>query len=164
MTRFSHSIFAAVLVLAALTVAHGKNVPKGKQAENASELQFHSARDQAKEFIGYYHSIPLTAEQEKLKNEALSKIPAPCCAEYSIATCCCPCNLPKSVWGLSSYLIVKKGYDVQHVKATVERWIRFTNEKGYAGNACHKGGCGRPFHEDGCGGMKEDQLSADFRP
>lgn len=161
MRKLAHSIFAMALVLAALSVAHGGSAAKGNRAprvQKSDEIRFHSARDQAKEFMGYYHSIALTAEQEKIKQEALTKIPAPCCAEYSIATCCCPCNLAKAVWGLSQYLIVKKGYDAPQVKQTVERWIRFTNDRGYAGDACHKGGCGRPFHEDGCGGMKEDQL------
>ena len=91
---------------------------------------------------------------------ALSTIPAPCCAKYTMATCCCPCNLAKSAWGLSKYLIAERGYEAPRVRKTVLDWLRVTNPDGYTGNACFTGGCDRSFADNGCGGMNEKQLIA----
>jgi hypothetical protein len=118
-------------------------------------IQFHDLEVQTPEFIGYYDSIALTPAQEKIKNRALSTMPAPCCSDYPMSTCCCPCNLAKSVWGLSNFLIVEHNYNAEQVKEAVSEWIRFTNKEGYAGNACYIGRCESPFREDGCGGMGE---------
>ena len=121
-------------------------------------IKFTDVQVQTPEFIGYYKSIELSPQQEKVKNQALSSIPAPCCSDFSIATCCCPCNLAKSVWGLSHYLITKYKYDAQQVKQSVQDWIQFVNKNGYSGNVCNMGHCAYPFHQDGCGGMKEDNI------
>jgi hypothetical protein len=150
---------AAVLGLAAAGVSCAGATPAGDQRIGKGEIRFHDAHQQAEEFIHYYHSIALTPDQEKIKEAVLSRIPAPCCSDYSIATCCCPCNLAKSVWGLTHYLVAEKGYDAGQLKLAVERWVRFTNESGYAGNACYMGRCGQPFAEDGCGGMDERRIS-----
>lgn len=116
---------------------------------------------QAKRYIAYHRNYGrlLTSEQLAIRNEALGAIPAPCCDEYSIATCCCPCNLAKSVWGLASHLIVERGYGVTSVRREVEQWLAAINPGGAAGDACERGRCERPFHEDGCGGMDERRLS-----
>jgi len=150
---------AAALAAAALAAAQGGFLRGAtQQPAAAGAIDFRNARKQAAEFIDYYHSIPLSPDQKEVKNEALSAIPAPCCSEFSIATCCCPCNLAKSVWGLSNYLIARRGYGINQVKTTVKRWIRFTNKSGYSGKACHTGRCNRPFAEDGCGGMNERRI------
>ncbi len=99
------------------------------------------ARQEAGQFIDQYHPIRLTAQQDEVKNEPLTAIPAPRCRGYSIATCCCPCNLAKSGWGLSHFLIAEKGYSAQQVKAEVERWIGSSNPGGYSGNACYAKHC-----------------------
>ncbi len=57
-----------------------------------------SVRTKAEQYIDYWNAIPLTADQQRVKAEALDAIKAPCCSEYTMATCCCPCNLAKSVW------------------------------------------------------------------
>jgi hypothetical protein len=121
-------------------------------------VRFTDAPRQAAEFITYYHAIPLTAAQEAIKQEALSKIPAPCCGQFSIATCCCPCNLAKSAWGLAHFLIAKQGYAAPRVRATVEEWLQFSNPGGYSGDACFTRGCARPFDHNGCGGMDEHRI------
>ncbi len=121
---------------------------------------FRDVRSQAEEFIDYYHSIRLTAAQQKIKEQALGSIPAPCCRDYSILTCCCPCNSAKAVWGLSHYLIVKRGYGAPEVKKTVLQWLEFINPNGYTGDACFTGGCQRPFSRNGCGGMDETRVIA----
>lgn len=121
-------------------------------------IRFHDVQRQTAEFIAYNKSVRLTPEQQKIKTQALSSIPAPCCSNYSIATCCCPCNLAKSVWGLANHLIAEHRYDAPRVKQAVLEWLRFTNSNGYAGNACYRGGCGRAFREDGCGGMDERSI------
>ena len=128
-------------------------------AEDKKGVKFNDVHKQTEEFIGYYHSIQLTAEQEKVKNDALSKIPAPCCSEFTQATCCCPCNLAKSVWGLSNYLIVKQHYDANQVRETALEWIHFINKDGFDGNSCKTGRCPVPFNESGCGGMNESHIS-----
>ncbi|MCI0443996.1 hypothetical protein L0244_01285 [bacterium] len=145
--------FAVVVFMGLDIAAENKQTANGK-------IQFKDVRSQTAEFIGYYKSIQLTKQQEQIKQDALSPIPAPCCSTYSIATCCCPCNLAKSVWGLSHYLIAKKNYDAQQVKSTVVDWLNFTNKSRYTGDACFEGRCGEPFKNDGCGGMKESQVSS----
>ena len=113
------------------------------------------------EFIGYNSSIELTPDQEKVKKEALDAVPAPCCNDNTANTCCCPCNLAKTIWGLSHYLIARQGCDVEQVKETVRRWIVFINPHGFSGDVCYTGGCGRAFSRNGCGGMSEDEIIFD---
>jgi hypothetical protein len=123
-----------------------------------SEARPPDARAQAIEYIRYYRSIKLTPEQEKIKTQALSAIPAPCCKNYTSATCCCPCNLAKAMWGLSHHLIVKKGYGPEQLTKGVQEWLRSTNPAGHTGDACYTGGCQRPLAQNGCGGMDERKV------
>jgi len=148
-----------VLIMFAFVLFTALQVPAASKGAGNEKIQFKDVRSQTVEFIGYYTSIKLTKQQEQTKQDALSSIPAPCCSSYSIATCCCPCNLAKSVWGLSNYLIAKKNYDSQHLKLAVLEWMNFTNGNGYTGDACFQGGCGQPFKNNGCGGMKEDNVT-----
>ncbi|MFQ5877256.1 MAG: hypothetical protein ACE5JH_06135 [Acidobacteriota bacterium] len=150
------------LVLTVATIATLREIylreddrPDPRTAWTASDV-----REQASRWIAYYDTIALTAEQERTKTEALSSLPAPCCGDYSSATCCCSCNLAKSVWGLSHYLIAELGYDAPRVREAAREWIRITNEEGYSGNACHAGRCDRPFEQDGCGGMDPRRISS----
>ena len=151
---------AAIFVFAvALTAVYFAYVPAANQKVVAGGAEFGDARTQAAEFIAKYNSVSLTPAQRKIREEALSSIPAPCCKEFSIETCCCPCNLAKSVWGLASKLIAERDYDAAQVNSAVKEWIQFTNANGYTGDACHRGGCGRPFDKNGCGGMNENSIS-----
>ena len=155
----SRVIIGVALSLVVLALAREAIEPLDARAAANEPIEFVDARKQAAKFIAYYHSIRLTPEQAAIKKQALSTIPAPCCEDYSIATCCCPCNLAKSVWGLTHHVIADEGYDADEVKEVVGEWIGFTNERGYAGDACYNGRCGRPFSQDGCGGMNEDRIS-----
>lgn len=119
---------------------------------------FVDARRQALQFIHYDDVIFLDPGQQKIMNDALTAIPAPCCANFSLATCCCPCNLARSSWGLAKYAIVEQGANVAEVRAIVEDWVRFIGPDGYSGDACFASGCNRPFAENGCGGMEPGQL------
>jgi hypothetical protein len=116
------------------------------------------ARAQAAAFIADYRSIGLTPDQERTKIRALEAIPAPCCDDNSIATCCCPCNLAKAVWGLSARLIAEEGAGVRQVRESVRGWLHAVNERGWSGDACYVGRCDRPFHVYGCGGMDERMI------
>lgn len=124
---------------------------------SAKQVEFTDVAKQTREFIGYYHSLALTPEQEAIKKQALSGIAAPCCSDNTAYTCCCPCNMAKSNWGLSHYLIAELGYDAEQVRTTVSNWIRFINPEGFSGRACYSGGCMRAFEHDGCGGMDESK-------
>ena len=128
------------------------------QGVGGSGVTFHDLKSETEAFISYYHDISLSPEEMRVRDEALSPISAPCCDSYSAATCCCVCNLARSIWGLSNYLIHEKKYSAREVGGTVIEWLMFTNPKGYSGNACFNGGCGRPFYRDGCGGMAEERL------
>src|SRR5688572_22555673 len=109
------------------------------------ELKFTDVRAQTKEFLGYEKSIDLTPEQEAIKREALTPLPAPCCSDKSQHTCCCPCNMSRTVWGLANYLIARQGYDAIQTRAKVSEWTRFINPAGYPGDTCYKdGGCAKP--------------------
>jgi len=119
------------------------------------DVVFTDAKAQSDEFIGYYHSIALDDEQEAIKRAALEPMPAPCCSDNSAYTCCCPCNLSKTIWGLSAYLITEQGADAETVSAKVTEWIEYVNPDGFSGNVCTSaGGCPRPFAKNGCGGMR----------
>ena len=128
-------------------------------ASAAQAITFNDAKRQTQEFIEYYDSIQLSAAQEAVKKEALTALPAPCCSDNTAYTCCCPCNMSRTIWGLSHYLITKHNYDANKVREKVSEWIRFINPTGFSGNICYTaGGCGRPFSKNGCGGMNKARV------
>ncbi len=123
------------------------------------KIVFRDPKAQAEEFIGYYHSITLTPEQEAIKKAALEPMPAPCCRDSSAYTCCCPCNLSKTLWGLSNLAISKYGANAQQVQQVVQSWMGYVNPtSGFTGDSCYKGGCNNPAHRGGCAGMEESKL------
>ena len=129
--------------------------------------------DNTQRFIDYSNAITLNSEQENTKRKALQSLRAPCCDDNPMSTCCCPCNLAKSVWGLSSYLIVEKGYEVEQVRESALQWLRFIHSDYYVMQElrnrgidpgryglsyeapCYEGYCELPFVDGGCGGMEE---------
>jgi hypothetical protein len=136
--------------------------------------------DNTQQFIDWYNSIELSAEEQAIRDDALSPLVAPCCDEYPMSTCCCECNLSRSVWGLSAYLITEKDYGVSQVQEAASQWLHFIRPDYYVGKAleedgidpglwgfttestCFTGNCDRPFytetsssHLGGCGGMEE---------
>jgi len=123
--------------------------------------RFVDAQRQAEEFIRYATSIVLTPEQLRLRDRVLAWIPAACCSKFSAKTCCCPCNLAKTVWGLSAFLIVHTGANAASLDQGVRSWLALVNPRGFSGKACDEpGGCARAFDRDGCGGMDETRLVA----
>ncbi|MBI1356091.1 MAG: hypothetical protein GC160_17255 [Acidobacteria bacterium] len=122
-------------------------------------VPFTDAKAQTLEFIGWEQEIRLTPQQEAVKRAALEALPAACCGDNSAYTCCCPCNLSRSIWGLSQYLVAKQNYSASQVKDKVSEWVAFVNPKGFSGDSCYRGGCPRPFSENGCGGMNPNQVS-----
>ncbi|MGH9367283.1 MAG: hypothetical protein ACRD3M_06390 [Thermoanaerobaculia bacterium] len=126
-----------------------------------SGTRFFDAPSQSAEFIGYARSLRLTPAQQQLRDRVLERIPAPCCAKFPARTCCCPCNLAKSIWGLSNFVIARENADAAALEKAVRGWIRFVNPGGFTGNACDTaGGCARKFSANGCGGMDERNLHA----
>lgn len=128
------------------------------ERSTTEEIEFGDAESQARTFMEWERGIQLNAQQEAIKKAALSEIPAPCCSDNSAYTCCCPCNLSRTIWGLSNYMIAKQGADATAVRAKAEEWIAYMNPNGSDGKACYTGRCPRPFREDGCGGMNPSQL------
>ncbi len=124
----------------------------------SAEIRFRDAAAQARQFMEWERSIELTPEQERIKKAALEAIPAPCCSDNSAYTCCCSCNVSRTIWGLSNYMIARQDAGAAAVRAKVREWVAFVNPGGYSGTTCYTGGCARPFHKDGCGGMKADNL------
>jgi hypothetical protein len=123
-----------------------------------SKMQFHDVQHHTREFHAYNRSITLTAGQRTVMRKALEGLRAPCCSDRTAATCCCPCNMAKTWWGLSKYLIAERGYGPDQVREAVADWIHFINPGGFTGDACYSGGCNRPFHKNGCGGMEESSV------
>lgn len=127
--------------------------------------------DNTQQFIDYYESAPITPEQQRMVDEALLPLKAPCCDDNPMSTCCCDCNLAKSVWGLSGYLIAEKGFNAEDVRSSALQWLRFIHSDYYVGrelesrgvdpdrydlprgDACYTGRCELPFTDSGCGGM-----------
>jgi hypothetical protein len=123
------------------------------------KIVFRNPKAQAEEFISYYHSLKLTPEQEAIKKAALQPVPAACCRDSSAYTCCCPCNLSKTLWGLSNLAISKYGANAQEVQQVVQSWLGYVNPmSGFTGDSCYKGGCSNPAHRGGCAGMEESKL------
>ena len=147
-----------VLVIASVSITGiGSNVARGENAIE-SRMQFNDVRQHTRQFHAYNRSIQLTAKQRAVMHEALSGVRAPCCADRTAATCCCPCNMAKTWWGLSKYLIAEHDYGADQVREAVTDWIRFINPDGFTGDACYTGRCNKPFHENGCGGMSENKV------
>ena len=121
-------------------------------------VEFTDARKQTEEFIRHYETIELTPAQERVKRDALGPLPAPCCSDNSAYTCCCKCNLSRTIWGLSAYLITEHDYDAEGVRDAVVEWVQFIAPEGFSGNVCYKRGCGRAFSRNGCGGMSASQV------
>ncbi len=128
-------------------------------SEGTGELVFDGSREEVERLMGYYESIALSPEQEAVRVAALEPLPAPCCSEFSAATCCCTCNLSRATWGLSKHLITTLGYGAEQVRQTVQRFHLAVNPNGFPGDTCSTGGCGRPMHAAGCGGMGPAHLA-----
>jgi len=127
----------------------------------AAEIEFRDVEAQSRQFMRWHEEIRLTDAQEAVKKEALGNIPAPCCSDNSAYTCCCPCNISRTIWGLSQYMIAKQNASADQVRSKVQEWIAFIGPKppdGFSGSACYTGHCPRPFKEGGCGGMRADNL------
>jgi hypothetical protein len=145
-----------VAVLAGLAMPLA--LPGDAQAAKPAALVFSDVEGQTRTFIGYYHSIKLTRDQEAIKARALNSIPAPCCSDKPMRTCCCDCNLAKAVWGMSNYAVAKLGYTEEQLRDKTLEWLAFINPGGFTGDSCYTGRCGLPFDANGCGGMDESRL------
>jgi hypothetical protein len=131
----------------------------------AATPRFVEATRQAEEFIGYSRTIALTPSQQELRDRVLGWIPAACCSKFSAKTCCCPCNLAKTVWGLANFLIVRRGANAAALEQGVRSWLVFVNPVGFSGKACDEpGGCTRAFDRNGCGGMDETRVTSKRSP
>ena len=133
--------------------------PQRPLAVLGGKIVFRDPKAQAEEFIGYYHSINLTPEQEAIKKAALQPMPAACCRDSSAYTCCCACNLSKTVWGLSNLAISTYGAHAKDVQQIAQSWLAYVNPSaGFSGDSCYTGGCSNPAHRGGCAGMTESKL------
>ena len=124
----------------------------------AAEIEFHDVESQSRQFMHWHSTIQLTPAQESVKKSALEGLPAPCCSDNSAYTCCCQCNISRTIWGLSQYMIAEQGATAEQVAAKVQKWVAFIAPNGFSGSACYSRGCARPFNSDGCGGMSADHL------
>jgi hypothetical protein len=159
MTRIAGSAripFVAVLVLLSVATAFALD----RRPAQSESVKFFDVPSQAAEFIGYSRSIRLTAEQLKTWDAALGSMAAPCCKDFPLSTCCCPCNLAKSSWGLANFLIARRGASAEQVRESVAGWLAFVNPAGFSGDVCVSGGCARRLSHGGCGGMDERNLLA----
>lgn len=160
MNRKTYTILGAAALAVATLFAFeyaGTALASSKTVTTAGGVELHDVESQTVEFMRWNDEIELTPAQERIRVEALSAIPAPCCSDNSIATCCCPCNMAKSVWGLSKHLIARKDAGVDEVRRAAKDWIGFINPDGFSGDTCYIGGCNRAFHENGCGGMRQER-------
>lgn len=157
--RATHLLAAVAIAVIGAASVFAARLPASAGIRNGDDRSpARTVRARAEQYIDYWNAIKLDTDQERVKDEALQAIKAPCCSQYSMATCCCPCNLAKSVWGLSHYLIARKGYTAPQVKKAVLQWLEAINPSGFTGNACFTGGCKRPFAKNGCGGMEAAQV------
>ena len=155
-TKIRAFVVWSVLLVPVVLLASSASQKEDEAA--AIDIEFTDVRSQTLEFMEYYQTIELTPEQERVKLAALSKLPAACCADNSAYTCCCVCNLSRTVWGLTAHLIVERDYSVEQIQTAVKQWIEFVNPAGFSGNACYRGGCARSFANNGCGGMNPNHV------
>ncbi len=155
-----HSILRIGLItLAVLAIGLGSHADQTKDPGDAWLAgEFEGTSDEVQTLMDHYEAIELTPEQEQIRREALGPLKAACCNNFSMATCCCECNLSRSLWGLSKYLITEKQADVAQVRSAVTQWIEVLNPSGYEGNTCNSGRCNLPFDKGGCGGMNKHRL------
>jgi hypothetical protein len=159
--RFPWAPLTAILFVLPMLASLALDRAASASQASTREVTFVDPVSQSAEFIGYNKSIALTPDQKALRDRTLSGIAAPCCDKFTAATCCCPCNLAKSIWGLTNYLIVHQNAHETQIRQSVRGWLAFINSKGFSGNACDTaGGCGRAYSRDGCGGMDEKNLVA----
>jgi hypothetical protein len=152
---------ASFLLLFGVPLAASFALDRAASARASRSVKFFDPPSQAAEFIGYSRSVALTPAQQKIREKALRAMAAPCCKEFPLATCCCPCNLAKSAWGLANFMIARKGATADEVKDAVRGWLAFVNPNGFSGDTCNTaGGCTRRFAHNGCGGMDERNLLA----
>ncbi|MDX9734362.1 MAG: hypothetical protein RBU36_09565 [Thermoanaerobaculia bacterium] len=149
--RWTAALAAAVLSASALA---GPSAPP--KAASKTPV-FKDVKAQTLEFMRYA-DMSLAPEQEKVKDDVLSAIPTVCCKKFSMKTCCCPCNMAMTIWGLSNYMLVVKGANAAELKSAVLDWVKFIGPAGYTGDACFTGGCNRPFSKNGCGGMDHKNV------
>ena len=143
-------IFAGLFAVIVLSVA-GLSATK-------DAIVFDDAKARTRQFMEWEKTIRLTPAQEAVKKDALTRMPAPCCDDNSAYTCCCSCNVSRTIWGLSNYLIAEQGADAKTVETKVNEWITFVNPNGYSGKTCYTRGCSRAFKHDGCGGMRRGNV------
>lgn len=150
---------ASFVLLFGVPLAASLALDRAASSRTSRHVRFFDAPSQTAEFIGYSRSITLTPGEQRVRDEALQAMEAPCCEKFSLATCCCPCNLAKSAWGLTNYLIARKGASAAEVRDAVGGWLAFVNPNGFSGDVCDTaGGCARRFAHNGCGGMDERNL------
>lgn len=128
-------------------------------AAEGGEFEFSDPETDAERFMAWHAEIELTEAQEQVMKDALGPMPAPCCSDNSAYTCCCPCNLAKSWWGLSKHLIAERGADVETVRSTVQEWFDRLVPEGFSGDICGTGSCNRAMRDNGCGGMSAGRVS-----
>lgn len=151
-TNLRRWITAAV---AALAISSAAAAPPSKPTPG--KMVFKDVKTQTLEFIRYA-DMTLPPEMQKTKDDVLSSIPTVCCKKFSMKTCCCPCNMAMTIWGLSNYMLVQYGADAAQLKTAVLDWVKFVGPAGYTGDACFTGGCTRPFAKNGCGGMDHKNV------
>lgn len=147
------------LLVFGVPLAASLALDRAASSGTSRSMKFFDVPSQTAEFIGYARSVTLTPAQQKVREKALRAMAAPCCKEFPLATCCCPCNLAKSAWGLANYMIARRGAGAGEVREAVGAWLAFVNPNGFSGDACNSaGGCARRFAQNGCGGMDERNL------
>ncbi len=151
------TLFVPILTIAAMGFTAAL-VSCAASADGA-EFAFTTAEQDAKRFMAWDQSIELTEAQEQVMKDALEPMPAPCCSDNSAYTCCCPCNLAKSWWGLSKHLIAEYGAGVEEVRTTVQEWFSRLSPDGFSGDVCGTGGCNRALRNNGCGGMSATKVN-----
>lgn len=152
------AVAGAVVALLAVVWAGQALVADLSPAPDGEPSDTAASRAETERLLAYNDSIRLTAEQEAVRLEALEALPAPCCAQFTAATCCCECNMARATWGLAKHLIAEQGLDAAQVRREVAAWHAEINPDGFTGTACFTGGCARAFADDGCGGMERGNL------
>jgi hypothetical protein len=154
------TIYAALLlvvgVMLSSTIALAGDSGQMHQMKDGEKKMV--SRAEVLEHMQYGKAHDLTDAQEALRVAGLDGLTAPCCKDFSAATCCCPCNLAKALWGMTKKMIIEDEATAEEINVAAAGWLENISAKEFTGDACFTGGCGRNMRNNGCGGMAESDV------
>lgn len=150
----SWGIVAIVVVVGTIGALVARRA--AREQESRSAMPAFSGTEAEAEGFAAALSVPPLQPQRHIERAVLGGIRSPCCGKHLMSGRCCGCLLSRAILGLTRSLVLRGETDVEHLRGTVDAWIRTARSQGFSGRACVEQRCSRPFAADGCGGGMAD--------